>query len=67
MDTAYAALYDISILVNTPAQTTTSGTRDITNREVEYGVGDLYKVDISKLTFTYQDLSYSQTRCHSCR
>ncbi|MDE7201743.1 MAG: flagellar hook-basal body complex protein [Lachnospiraceae bacterium] len=37
-----------------PTQTTTNGTRDITNREIEYGVGDLYKVDISKLTFTYQ-------------
>ncbi len=44
-----------------PTQTTTSGTRDITNREVEYGVGDLYKVDISKLTFTYQDGNETKT------
>lgn len=44
-----------------PTQITTSGTRDITNREVEYGVGDLYKVDISKLTFTYQDGNETKT------
>lgn len=44
-----------------PTQITSSGTRDITNREVEYGVGDLYKVDISKLTFTYQDGNETKT------
>lgn len=38
-----------------PTVTTTSGTRDITNRETEYGLGDLYKVDVSKLTFKYTD------------
>lgn len=39
-----------------PTQTTQTGTRDITNRELEYGLGDLYKVDISKLKFTYDEV-----------
>ena len=37
-----------------PTKNVTNGTRDITNREKEYGLSDtIYKVDTSKLTFKY--------------
>ncbi|MCX4298167.1 MAG: flagellar hook-basal body complex protein [Lachnospiraceae bacterium] len=37
-----------------PTTSVTNGTRDITNREKEYGLSDtIYKVDTSKLTFKY--------------
>jgi len=38
-----------------PEVTVTNGTRDISNREKEYGLSEnIYKVDTSKLTFTYK-------------
>jgi len=37
-----------------PTKSVTNGTRDITNREKEYGLSNtIYKVDTSKLTFKY--------------
>ena len=38
-----------------PTLNTERSTRDITNRENEYTLGDIYKVDISKLTFKYDN------------
>ena len=38
-----------------PTLNTQTSTRDITNRENEYTLGDIFKVDISKLTFTYDN------------
>lgn len=39
-----------------PTVTTQTGTRDITNRETEYAItNNLYKVDVSKLTFKYTE------------
>lgn len=38
-----------------PTLNTERSTRDITNRENEYTLGDIYKVDISELTFKYDN------------
>ncbi|MDE7415009.1 MAG: flagellar hook-basal body complex protein [Lachnospiraceae bacterium] len=38
-----------------PTLNTQRSTRDITNRENEYTLGDIYKADISELTFKYEN------------